>query len=189
MGPAMDLGTGVPERRRVRGLSGRGAVIAVVGPAAAGVASIPLARNGPAAAIALFLLAIVIAAVAGGFWAGVLAAALSSIGLPLLYGSPSVELGLDRTEEVLTALAFLAVALVVGILVGGAAEERARATRREREARLPGHLSPGGPDTVVPLVVGPVSFGTLRVERPLGRRPLGPHEHLLLEAASKQAAA
>ena len=49
--------------------------------------------------------------------------------------------------------------------------------------------TPGGPDTVVPLVVGPVSFGTLRVERPAGRRPLGPHEHLLLEAASKQAAA
>ena len=235
----MELGTGEPERRRVRGLSGRGAVIAVVAPAVAGVASIPLARNGPAAAIALFLLAIVIAAVAGGFWAGVLAATLSSIGLPLLYGSPRFELGFDRTEEVLTALVFLAVALVVGILVGGAAEERARASRREREARLLGHLSsrfvsgevpdrvlddfvrvllepfglveaevrveldgtqlharavqpgltPGGPDTVVPLVVGPVSFGTLRVERPLGRRPLGPHEHLLLEAASKQAAA
>ena len=134
---------------------------------------------------------------------------------------------------------FLTVALVVGILVGGAAEERARASRREREARLLGHLSsrfvsgevpdrvlddfvrvllepfglvsaevhveldgmqlraravrseltPGGPDSVVPLVVGPVSFGTLRVERPAGRRPLGPHEQLLLEAASKQAAA
>jgi two-component system sensor histidine kinase KdpD len=50
-------------------------------------------------------------------------------------------------------------------------------------------VTPGGPDTVVPLVVGPVSFGTLRVERPANRRPLGAHEHLLLEAASKQAAA
>jgi two-component system sensor histidine kinase KdpD len=37
--------------------------------------------------------------------------------------------------------------------------------------------------------VGPVSFGTLRVERPAGRRPLGSHEQLLLEAASKQATA
>ncbi len=76
--------------RRFRGLSGRGVVIAVVAPAAAGVASIPLARNGPAAAIALFLLAIVIAAVAGGLWAGLLAAVLSSIGLPFLYGAPAV---------------------------------------------------------------------------------------------------
>ena len=67
----MDLGSeraGAPAVSA--GLGARGMVIAVVAPAAAGVASIPLARNGPAAAIALFLLAIVIAAVAGGLWAG-----------------------------------------------------------------------------------------------------------------------
>jgi two-component system sensor histidine kinase KdpD len=39
------------------------------------------------------------------------------------------------------------------------------------------------------LVVGPVSFGTLRVERPVDRRPLNPHDQQLLEALSKQAAA
>ena len=239
MANAMDLGTSEPERRRFRGLRARGAVIAVVAPAAAGVASIPLTRNGPAAAIALFLLAIVIAAVAGGLWAGLLAAVLSSLSLALLSGAPRFQLRLEGTEELVTAVVFLTVALVVGILVGGAAEERARASRRERETRLLGHLSSkfvsgevpdrvlddfvrvllepfglasaevhveldgtklraravrselaaGGPDTVVPLVVGPVSFGTLRVERPAGRRPLGPHEQLLLEAASKQAAA
>ena len=148
-----------------------------------------------------------------------------------------LALQLEGTEEAVTAVVFLTVALVVGILVGGAAEDRARASRREREARLLGHLSsrfvsgevpdrvlddfvrllepfglvsaevhveldgtqlararcvrltPGGPDSVVPLVVGPVAFGTLRVERPAGRKPLGPHEQLLLEAASKQAAA
>ena len=235
----MSLGVTEQERRRFRGLSARGIAIAVIAPAAAGMASIPLGGNGPAAAIALFLLAIVIAAVAGGLWAGLVAAVLSSIALPFLYGAHRFRLEFDGTEEVLTALVFLTVALVVGILVGGAAEERARATRREREARLLGHLSsrfvsgevpdrvlddfvrvllepfglasaevrveldgtqllaraeqagvtPGGPDTVVPLVVGPVSFGTLRVERPANRRPLGQHELLLLEAASKQAAA
>src|SRR5688572_21150930 len=141
MGHAMSLGVPEQERRRFRGLNARGVMIAVVAPAAAGVASVPLGRNGPAAAIALFLLAIVIAAVAGGLWAGLLAAVLSSIGLPFLYGAPRFQLRFNGTEEVLTALVFLAVALVVGILVGGAAEERARATRREREARLLGHLS------------------------------------------------
>jgi two-component system sensor histidine kinase KdpD len=239
MAHTMDLAAAEPERPRLRGLRARGLVIAVVAPAAAGVASIPLARNGPAAAIALFLLAIVIAAVAGGLWAGLLAAILSSVALVLLSDEPRFRLQLEGTEEAVTVLVFLTVALVVGILVGGAVEERARASRREREARLLGHLSsrfvsgevpdrvlddfvrvllepfnlvsaevrveldgtqlharaeqpglaPGGPDTVVPLVVGPVSFGTLRVERPAGRRPLTPHEHLLLEAASKQAAA
>ena len=226
----MNLGATDQERRRFRGLTARGALVAVVAPAAAGVASIPLARNGPAAAIALFLLAIVITAVSGGLWAGLLAAVLSSVALPFLYGAPRFPLRFEGTEEVLTALVFLTVALVVGILVGGAAEERARAARRERETRLLGHLSskfvsgevpdrvlddfvrvllepfglssaevrveldgtqlharavqpeltPGGPDAVVPLVVGPVSFGTLRVERPANRRPLGPQEQLLL---------
>ncbi len=235
----MSRGATEQEGRRFRGLTTRGALVAVVAPAAAGVASVPLARNGPAAAIALFLLAIVIAAVSGGLWAGLLAAALSSVALPFLYGAPRFRLRFEGTEEVLTALVFLTVALVVGILVGGAAEERARAARRERETRLLGHLSskfvsgdvpdrvlddfvrvllepfglasaevrveldgtqlharavqpeltPGGPDAVVPLVVGPVSFGTLRVERPANRRPLGPQEQLLLEAAAKQAAA
>jgi two-component system sensor histidine kinase KdpD len=239
MNDPMDPPASEPVRRRVRGLDARGASVAVVAPVAAGVASIPLARNGPAATIAFFLLAIVISAVSGGLWAGLFAACLSSITLSVLHGPSGPGSGFTSTEEVVTALVFLAVALVVGILVGGAAEERARATRREREARLLGHLSsrfvsgdvpdrvlddfvrvllepfglvsaevrvevdgqqlaaraarpgltPGGPDTVVPLVVGPVSFGTLRVERPAGRRPLGPHERLLLEAASKQAAA
>ncbi|HJR96977.1 MAG TPA: ATP-binding protein [Actinomycetota bacterium] len=235
----MEPGASEPVGWRFRGLNPRGALVAVVAPMAAGVASIPLARNGPAATIAFFLLAIVISAVSGGLWSGLLAAGISSITLTILHGSSRARLGFTGTEEVVTALVFLAVALVVGILVGGAAEERVRATRREREARLLGHLSsrfvsgevpdrvlddfvrvllepfglvtaevrveldghqlwaraarpgltPGGPDTVVPLVVGPVSFGTLRVERPDGRRPLGPHERLLLEAASKQAAA
>ena len=235
----MRLGVSEPERSRFRGLNARGVTIAVVAPAAAGVASIPLAPDEPAAAIALFLLAIVIGSVAGGLWAGLAAAVLSSIALAFLSGAPRFRFRFDGTEEVLTALVFVTVALVVGILVGGAAEERARASRREREARLLGHLSsrfvsgevpdrvlddfvrvllepfglasaevrveldgaqllaraeqagvtPGGPDSVVPLVVGPVSFGTLRVERPANRRPLEPHEQLLLESASKQAAA
>jgi two-component system sensor histidine kinase KdpD len=228
-----------PDRRRWRGLTPRGAFIAVVAPAVAGVASIPLSRNGPASAIALFLLAIVIAAVAGGLYAGLIAALLSSMALPFLYGSPGFRLRLNGTEEVVTAVVFLAVALVVGLLVGGAADERARAARREREARLLGYLSTkllsgevpdrvlddfasvllepfglaeceitveldgtrlharsarpdipsGGPESVVSLVVGTIAFGTLRVQRPAGRRPLTADELLLLEAAAKQAAA
>lgn len=239
MDHTMSVAESEKEARRFRGLSGRGIMVAIVAPATAGTASIVLGRSGPAAAIALFLLAIVIAAVAGGLWAGLAAAIFSSFALPFLYGQPRFQLQLDGTEEVLTPLVFLTVALVVGILVGGAAEERARASRRERESRLLRHLSaafvsgevpdrvlddfvrvllepfglasaevrveldgaqlharadqagvtPGGPDTIVPLVVGPVSFGTLRVERPADRRPLGPNDQLLLEALSKQAAA
>ena len=225
--------------RRWRGLTARGGMIAVVAPVVAGLASIPLSRGGPAAAIALFLLAIVIASVAGGLSSGLIAALLSSLALPFLYGAPRFRLRLNGTEEVVTAVVFLAVAMVVGLLVGGASEERARASRREREARLLGYLSTklltgelpdrvlddfatvllepfglarceitvelagsqlhavasgpdvtsGGPDAVVPLVVGTVAFGTLKVERPVGKRPFTPDELELLEAAAKQAAA
>ena len=204
--------------RRWRGLTARGRRDRRGGARGrAGLASIPLSRGGPAAAIALFLLAIVIASVAGGLSSGLIAALLSSLALPFLYGAPRFRLRLNGTEEVVTAVVFLAVAMVVGLLVGGASEERARASRREREARLLGYLSTklltgelpdrvlddfadgaagtlrtramrdhggarrqpaarggvgrptltsGGPDAVVPLVVGTVAFGTLKVERP-----------------------
>ena len=59
--------------------------------------------------------------------------------IPILYGVDAVHwrdldhlLQLEGTEEAVTVLVFLTVALVVGILVGGAVEERARASRRDR---------------------------------------------------------
>lgn len=223
---------------RSRGIAGRGLFIAIVAPLAAAVSSIPLTSGGPATTIALCLLAIVIAAVAGGLWCGLIASAISSVAIPLLFSSPRYTFQLTGSE-VVTAIVFLSVALVVGLLVGGASEERARAVRREREARLLGYLStnlltgdvpdrvlddfaavlldpfglasceitvelegtqlharaeqpdavPGGPTTIVPLVVGTVAFGTLKVERPDGARAFTKDESLLLEAATKQAAA
>ena len=238
----MSYGVGETEQRS-RAITGRGLTIAILAPVAAAVGSIPFTagftRGGPASAIALFMLAIVIAAVAGGLWSGLIAALLSSLAIPLLLSTPRFTLKLVGTQDVVTAVVFLAVALVVGLLVGGASEERARASRREREARLLGYLSTkllsgevpdrvlddfatvlldpfglasceiivelesqrlhakavregvdaGGPQTVVPLVVGAVAFGTLQVTRPTGRRPLSKDELVLLEAAARQAAA
>ena len=227
------------QESRASGITTRGVFIAIVAPLAAAVGSIPFSKEGTASAIALFMLAIVIAAVVGGVWSGLLAAILSSLAAPMLYSTPRFTLRLGGTEDVVTAVVFLAVALVVGLLVGGASEERARAARREREARLLGYLSTkllsgevpdrvlddfaavlldpfglasceitveldeqqlhafaerieaerGGPESVLPLVVGTVAFGTLTVERPKGRRALTKDELLLLEAAAKQAAA
>jgi two-component system, OmpR family, sensor histidine kinase KdpD len=222
-----------------RAVTPRGLMMGILTPLVAAVASIPLSAGGPSTAIALFMLAIVIAAVYGGLWSGLLAAGLSSLAIPVLLSTPRFTINLGGTEELVTAVVFLAVALVVGLLVGGATEERARAARREREARLLGYLSTklltgeapdrvlddfatvllepfglascritveleghrlaaqaesrdvprGGPTASLPLVVGTVAFGTLEVERPLGRRPLTRDELLLVEAAAKQAAA
>ncbi len=231
--------SGQEPEAQARGITARGLTIGVIAPIAAAVGSIPLSTGGPASAIALFMLAIVIAAVAGGLWSGLVAAALSSLAVPMLFSAPRFTLRFDGAEDVVTAVVFLAVAIVVGLLVGGASDERARAARREREARLLGYLSSkllsgdvpdrvlddfasvlldpfglvrceitveldgqqlhafasrpeieaGGPQAILPLVVGAIAFGTVMVERPAGLRAFTPDELLLLEAAAKQAAA
>jgi two-component system, OmpR family, sensor histidine kinase KdpD len=124
-----------------RAVTTRGVLIGIITPLVATVASIPLSAGGPSTAIALFMLAIVIAAVYAGLWSGLLAAGLSALAIPLLLSTPRFTVNLAGTEELVTAIVFLAVALVVGLLVGGATEERSRAARREREARLLGYLS------------------------------------------------
>jgi two-component system sensor histidine kinase KdpD len=54
---------------------------------------------------------------------------------------PDLTLRFDETRDVVAAVVFFAIALVVGLVVGNAADERAIAGRREREARLLAMLS------------------------------------------------
>jgi two-component system sensor histidine kinase KdpD len=119
----------------------RSAFIGVLTPAIATVIAFPLAPARPAISIALFLLAVVIAAVAGGLWAGLIAGILASTIRPLVVEDPQLTFRFDDIEDVATGVVFLTVALVVGLLVGQASEDRARASRREREARFLGTLS------------------------------------------------
>jgi two-component system sensor histidine kinase KdpD len=119
----------------------RSALIGVLTPVIATVVAFPLAPARPAISIALFLLAVVIAAVAGGLWAGLIAGILASTIRPLVVEDPQLTFRFDDLEDVATGVVFLTVALVVGLLVGQASEDRARASRREREARFLGTLS------------------------------------------------
>jgi two-component system sensor histidine kinase KdpD len=119
----------------------RGAVIGLVTPAIATAVAFPVAATRPEISIALFMLAVVIAAVAGGLWAGLIAGILASTLRPLVVESPQLTFRFDDVEDVATGVVFLSVALVVGLLVGQASEDRARASRREREARFLGTLS------------------------------------------------
>ncbi len=119
----------------------RGVVIALLAPAIATVVAFPVALSRPEISIAVFMLAVVIAAVAGGLWSGVIAALLASTIRPLVVEPPQLTFRFDDIEDVATGVVFLSVALVVGLLVGQASEERARASRREREARFLGTLS------------------------------------------------
>jgi two-component system sensor histidine kinase KdpD len=119
----------------------RGVVIALLAPGIATIVAIPVAPTRPEISIAVFMLAVVIAAVAGGLWSGVIAGLLASTIRPLVVDAPRLTFRFDSVEDVATGVVFLSVALVVGLLVGQASEERARASRREREARFLGTLS------------------------------------------------
>lgn len=119
----------------------RSVLIGLLTPAMATVVAFPVAPARPEISIALFMLALVIAAVAGGLWAGLIAAILASTIRPLVLEDPQLTFRFDSVEDVATGVVFLSVALVVGLLVGQASEDRAHASRREREARFLGTLS------------------------------------------------
>jgi two-component system sensor histidine kinase KdpD len=94
----------------------------------------------PASAVAVFMLAVTVAAVTGGIWGGLFSAVLASIVLPIVE-EPDLALRFDEPRDIVAAVVFFAIALVVGLVVGNAADERANAARREREARLLAMLS------------------------------------------------
>jgi two-component system sensor histidine kinase KdpD len=105
------------------------------------VVAYPIAPTRPEISIAIFMLGVVIAAVAGGLWSGLIAGILASTLRPIVLEAPNLRFAFDDVEDVATGIVFLSVALVVGLLVGQASEDRARASRREREARFLGTLS------------------------------------------------
>jgi two-component system sensor histidine kinase KdpD len=118
----------------------RGVIVALLAPAVAILVAAPVRNTRPEISIAVFMLAVVIAAVAGGLWSGVIAGLLASIIRPIVVEAP-LSLRFSDVEDIATGVVFLSVALVVGLLVGQASEERARASRRERESRFLGTLS------------------------------------------------
>lgn len=115
-------------------------IAGLLAPAVATLLSLPTSDLGVPSIVAIFMLAVTVAAVTGGLWGGVVAAIFASIALPIR-ANPAGEFVISQTRDVIAAVVFFAVAVVVGLVVGNAADERARATRREREARLLGYLS------------------------------------------------
>ena len=107
-------------------------------PAIAAAIAFPLAPARPEISIALFMLAVVIAAVAGGLWGRPHRRDPRLDDPALVVEDPQLTFGFDDVEDVATGVVFLSVALIVGLLVGQASEDRARASRRERGA-VPGN--------------------------------------------------
>lgn len=113
----------------------RAVLVAVVLPGIATAAGRAFQPSGEAAA-SLFILAVVGAAVAGGLWSGLAASILSFLGLNYFFTSPRGTFRVDKEQDLVALVVFLVVAGVVATLLARALEERTRATRREREARL-----------------------------------------------------
>jgi two-component system sensor histidine kinase KdpD len=114
----------------------RAAAVSVLSPATALGIALIVQPERDLGAVSLFLLAVVGAAVVGGIWAGVGSSVLGFLALNWFFTDPLHTFRVANRDEVVAIVVFLVVALVVGSLVARAVEERTRATRREREARL-----------------------------------------------------
>ncbi len=121
-------------------LTGRTVMIVLLATLGATVLASATRGLGAGSVVAVFMLAVTISAVSGGLWGGVLGALLAAIAFPILE-EPDTVLRFDELTDLIAVVVFLAVAIVVGLLVGNVTDERARATRREREARLLAQLS------------------------------------------------
>jgi two-component system sensor histidine kinase KdpD len=114
----------------------RAAAVSVLSPATALGIALIVQPERELGAVSLFLLAVVGAAIVGGIWAGVGSSVLGFLALNWFFTEPLHTFRVANRDDVVAIVVFLVVALVVGSVVASAVEERTRATRREREARL-----------------------------------------------------
>jgi two-component system sensor histidine kinase KdpD len=148
--------------------------------------SLPAVQLGTASIVAAFMLSVTISAVAGGLWGGLFAAVLASLAVPVLE-EPDLVLRIDDPRDVVAVTVFFAIAVVVGIIVGNAADERARASRREREARLlaslstrlfAGEVAAQVVDDFVGLLLEPFALRAATVEAMLDGQPIRAHAEI-----------
>ncbi|HEX9697721.1 MAG TPA: ATP-binding protein [Actinomycetota bacterium] len=88
-----------------------------------------------------YVLAVTISAAKEGLRGGIAASLLSFPALNFFFTEPRLTFRVAKTEDVIALFAFLAVAGIVGTLLSAAVRQRARAERREREARLLHHVT------------------------------------------------
>lgn len=87
-----------------------------------------------------YVLAVVIATAAGGLVSGLVSSVGSFLALNFFFTPPFHTFAVEGTADLVALAVFLAVSVTVGTMFSRALEQRARAERREREARLLNHL-------------------------------------------------
>lgn len=117
-----------PSRRRL--------LAACAGPAAVTLLAIPDRHPETAVVAVLYVLAVVIAARVGGAAAGIVASILSFLALNFFFTQPLHTFKVAAPEDLISLVVFLLVSVIVGVLLSVALDARAKAERRELEARL-----------------------------------------------------
>lgn len=125
---------GLDPRRWPPGLRGGLAALAPPGVVTLG-AALPGQISTTTAALA-YVLAVVIAAAAGGVWPGLAASGLAFLALNFFFTPPFHTFTVAKPEDLVALAVFLVVSATVGTMLSRVLTQRARAERREREALL-----------------------------------------------------
>ncbi len=159
-----------------------------------------------ATAALCYVLAVVVAAAAGGLVAGLVASVCSFLALNFFFTPPFHTFAVEGTADLVALAVFLAVSATVGTMFSRALEQRSRAERREREARLLHHLGTrlrsGVPTedvlrslarSILELfdlerceITSELAHGPIVAERPEGGTPAGPEEFIPITVQDRE---
>lgn len=119
-----------------RPTTGNKLLVACTGPAAVTLLAL-LDRHPETAVVAvLYVLAVVIAARVGGAVAGIAASIMSFLALNFFFTQPLHTFAVAAPEDLVSLFSFLVASVIVGLLLSAALDSKAKAERREFEARL-----------------------------------------------------
>jgi two-component system sensor histidine kinase KdpD len=110
-------------------------VAALAGPGAATLIGLGLGAERTTAAALVYLLGVVSSATVGGLGAGIVASILSFVGLNYFFTPPLHTLSVGKADDLIALVVFVSVGMIVSTLVAIGLSQRARAERRELEAR------------------------------------------------------
>ena len=114
---------------------------ALAGPAAVTLLAVPEEHLETAVVALLYVLAVVIAARVGGALAGAAASLLSFLALNFFFTQPLHTFAVGAPEDLIALFVFLIASAVIGVLLSSTMDAKAKAERRELEARLLNRLA------------------------------------------------
>jgi two-component system sensor histidine kinase KdpD len=102
-------------------------------------AALPIQISTTMAALA-YVLAVVVSTAVGGIWSGLASSGLAFLALNFFFTPPFHTFTVAKVEDLVALAVFLVVSATVGTMLSRVLTQRARAERREGEARLLHHL-------------------------------------------------